>query len=109
MSDRPLTRPAAKSFAVRCRLPRPRERHSSEFRGGNRGVARRVQSCAQVFSPASLVRLLLSAACVALLPTPTRAATPPLHGVGIDETLAGGAVLAEALNQAMMRAHGLPL
>jgi hypothetical protein len=29
--------------------------------------------------------------------------------VGIDETLAGGAVLAEALNQAMMRAQGLPL
>jgi hypothetical protein len=68
-----------------------------------------VQPYARVFNVASLVRLLLSVACVALLTTPSRAATPPLHGVGIDETLAGGAVLAEALNQAMMRAHGLPL
>jgi hypothetical protein len=55
------------------------------------------------------MRFLLTVAWVGLLATPCRAAPPPLHGVGIDEMLGGTAVLAEALNQAMMRAHGLPL
>jgi hypothetical protein len=55
-----------------------------------------------------VVRLLLAGACVALA-TPSRAATRPLRGVGIDETLTGDALLAGALNQALLRAQGLPL
>jgi hypothetical protein len=56
-----------------------------------------------------VVPLLVVGAWVGLLATPAGAATPALRGVGIDETLAGRALLAEALNQAAMRAQGLPL
>jgi MucB/RseB N-terminal domain len=37
------------------------------------------------------------------------AASPPLRGLGLDETLAGEAVTAEALNQATLRATDLPV
>jgi len=46
----------------------------------------------------------------AMLLTTLSWATPPrLRGIGIDETLAGPALLAEALNEVRLRADGLPL
>jgi hypothetical protein len=45
----------------------------------------------------------------ALLATLSWADSPRLRGIGVDETLAGPALLAEALNEALMRAEGLPL
>src|SRR2546428_4907841 len=46
---------------------------------------------------------------LALLTAPAWAGPSRLSGVGFDETLASGAVLADALNRAGMRAQGLPL
>jgi hypothetical protein len=47
--------------------------------------------------------------CATLLATLSGAAPARLRGVGVDETLAGPALLADALNEVRMRADGLPL
>ena len=48
-------------------------------------------------------------ACLVLLPLLASASSLPLAGVGVDESLSGDAVLAEALNAALLRAQGLPV
>ena len=60
-------------------------------------------------SGALLTASLLTSTFMGVLAGAAETTVPPLRGVAVEETLDGEAVLADALNEALLRASGLPL
>jgi len=67
------------------------------------------RACLRRRGSGTLPFVLVTASLLGGIAGAAESAPPPLRGVAVDESLDGQAVLADALNEALLRAQGLPV